>query len=182
MLEGQTIEFQDMDCKYTLHLITQACAAIVFIWLVLFSLGHIAASQIIWAAGASTLASSSYIVFCIPKAMVAKPQKIIGAYIIGMLCGEGMRQLANLACKTLSTCQMGGSEYLHVFNAAAGFSVGISLLFMVLFKLEHPPAAGLAVVMVLDIRNLEALIVILSAAIILSLIRIVFNRVLCDLI
>ncbi len=47
---------------------------------------------------------------------------------------------------------------------------------MVLFKLEPPPAAGLAVVMVLDIRNMEAMLIILAAAILLTLIRTIFRN------
>jgi len=176
------MKFHNMNRGYILHLLIQATAAIIFMWLVLFSLDHIAASQIIWAAGASTLASSTYIVFCAPKATVAKPQKIIGAYLIAMLCGEVMRYLANLVCSAIQNCHIGGPGYLHVFEVAAAISVGVALLLMVLFRSEHPPAAGLAVVMVLDIRNIEALAIIFGAAIILSLIRIIFRRVLCNLI
>lgn len=176
------MKIRDMDRNYVLHLFVQACAAVVFMWLVLFALENVAASQIIWAAGASTLASSSYIVFCAPQAVVAKPQKIIGAYIIAMLCGEAMRQLANVVCNVILSCHLGGLTYLHVFEIAAGVSVGIALLLMILFKSEHPPAAGLAVVMVLDIRNWAALAIILSGAIVLSLIRIIFRRRLCNLI
>lgn len=176
------MKFHDMDHRYVLHLLIQACAALVFMWLVLFTLDHVATSQIIWAAGASTLASSSYIVFCAPKSVVAKPQKVIGAYIIAMFCGEAMRYLANLVCGGISSCHAGGLVYLHVFEVAAAFSVGIAFLLMVLLKSEHPPAAGLAVVMVLDIRNFGALAVILGGAIVLSGIRFIFRRMLCDLI
>lgn len=176
------MKLHHMNRQYISHLLIQATAAIIFMWLVLFSLDHVAASQIIWAAGASTLASSTYIVFCAPKAVVAKPQKIVGAYIIAVLCGEVMRYLANLVCSAIASCQPGGPGYLHVFEVAAAISVGVALLLMVLFKSEHPPAAGLAVVMVLDIRNVEALAVIFGAAVILSLIRIIFRRFLCNLI
>lgn len=175
------MKFHNMDRTYLLHLFIQALAAVVFMWLVLMALDEVATSTIIWAVGASTLASSSYIVFCAPKSMVAKPQKIIGSYIIAMLCGEGMRILANMVCAAVPNCQA-GIPFLHVFEFAAAISVGIALLLMVLLKSEHPPAAGLAVVMVLDIRNLEALVIILIAAIVLSLVRIIFRRVLCDLI
>ena len=158
--------------SYCCHLLIQASAALVFMWLVLIGLDAIAASKIIWAAGASSLASSTYIVFCTPKAVSAKPQKIMGGYLIAMFCGEGIRLLANL------------SEHssIHIFEIAAAVSLGLAFLLMVLLKAEHPPAAGLAVVMVLDIRNLMALGIILFAVIILLLIRIIFRHQLCDLI
>ncbi|WP_244896894.1 hypothetical protein [Candidatus Coxiella mudrowiae] len=41
-------------------------------------------------ADASTLALSTFLVFCVPNSVVAKPLKIIGGYIIAMLVGEAM--------------------------------------------------------------------------------------------
>ncbi len=168
------------DRKFWLHLLVQGGVAVVFMWLVLTGLDKVARSTIIWAAGASSLASSSYIVFCIPRSVVAHPLKIVGGYVIAIVVGECIRLLATWICHFIPGCQA-GVPFMHVFEVAAAISVGISLLLMVLLKSEHPPAAGLAVVMVLDIRNYYALGIILFSACILALIRTCFRKQLHNL-
>ena len=168
------------DRTFWLHLGIQTSAAVVFMWLMLMGLDKISASTIIWAAGASSLASSSYLVFCVPHSVVAHPLKIIGSYVIAMTVGEMMRLFANYFCDILPLCQIGHPS-MHIFEVAAAISVGIALLLMVLCKSEHPPAAGLAVVMVLDIRNLYALGIILFGAAMLAGIRVIFRNKLRNL-
>ncbi|WP_235378857.1 HPP family protein [Candidatus Coxiella mudrowiae] len=58
--------------------------------MVLIKLNKIARGKIIWVADESTLALSTFLVFCVPNSVVAKPLKIIGGYIIAMLVGEAM--------------------------------------------------------------------------------------------
>ena len=65
---------------------------------------------------------------------------------------------------------------LRLFELAAAFVRWCYILLTVFFKLEHPPAAGLTVVMVLDIPNMEAILIILAAAILLTLIRTIFKN------
>ena len=168
------------DRKFWWHLTFQGLVAVVFMWLVLAGLDKVARSTIIWAAGASSLASSSYIVFCAPGSIVARPLKIIGGYVIAVVVGECMRLLALVFCHVIPSCHV-GVPFMHVFEVAAALSVGIALLLMILFKSEHPPAAGLAVVMVLDIRNYYALSIILFAACVLAFIRYLFRNKLCNL-
>ena len=167
--------------EYFLHLFIQAIAAFIFMWLVLFSLDLVATSRILWAAGASTLASSSFIIFCSPQSVMAKPQKIIGGYIIAMVCGEVMRWVAIWVCHIIPSCHA-GPPFVHVFEVAAALSLVLALLLMILFRSEHPPAAGLAIVMVLDVRNLDILAVILAAAVLLSIVQMIFRKKLCNLI
>lgn len=150
--------------KYYIHLICQTAFAMVFIFCVLISLDHVAANQLIWAAGTGSLASSSYCVFCTPDSLVAQPKRIIGGYIIGMFSGESMRLLLLFAHLS---AHFGANGI--VFAAVA--SVGLALILMVLLRLEHPPAAGLAVVLVIDVQSYAPVLVILAAAIVLACIR-----------
>ncbi len=160
---------------YWLHVFIQTLGATAFMGLVLLGLNKVADAKIIWAAGASTLASSVFLIFCVPDSPVAKLLKIIGGYIVATLVGEGMRLLINFLCQLLPHCHVADPP-LRLFELAAALSVGVTFLLMVLFKLEPPPAAGLAVVMVLDIRNMEAMLIILAAAILLTLIRTIFRN------
>ncbi|OGO94481.1 MAG: hypothetical protein A3F41_05835 [Coxiella sp. RIFCSPHIGHO2_12_FULL_44_14] len=167
---------------YTTHFFLQGLSATVFMWLVLIGLDRVLNSQILWAVGASTLASSAFIVFVTPKAVVAAPYKIIVSYLIALLCAVMVRLATSSLCTAFSLCTVGGVPGVHVFEVAAAISLGISILLMVLLRSEHPPAAGLAVVMVLEIHNAEALAVILVSAVILAAIRLVFRNRLINLI
>ena len=170
-----------LDRYYVMHLLLQCLSATAFMWLILMGLDQVVSSQLIWAAGASTLASSAFIVFVLPDAIVAKPFKIIGSYLIAMGCGAAIRGLAMAVCAIFPQCTA-GIPHSHLFEIAAAVAVGLSLLVMVLCRSEHPPAAGLAVVMVLDIRTPIALVIILAGAIILAMIRFIFRRKLLNLV
>lgn len=155
---------------YGRHLILQCLAAMIFMLAVLFSLNKALADDLIWAAGASTLASSAYMVFGSPHAAVAKPYRMAMGYVIAIVCGYLLQQLAHQFCHTHDLCLH--TQYKpHVFEVAATLSVGLSFLFMFLLRASHPPAAGLAIVMVLDINNPAAIGVICSGALMLILIR-----------
>lgn len=168
------------DKNYTLHLFVQALSATAFMWLTLMGLDTVISAQLIWAAGASTLASSAFIVFVVPSAVVAKPFKIIGSYIIAMVSGAFIRGVAYLICIAFPLC-VAGVPHTHLFEVAAAVAVGLSLLVMVLLKSEHPPAAGLAVVMVLDIHTPIALAIILTGALFLAAVRYIFRHKLMNL-
>jgi CBS domain-containing membrane protein len=169
------------DAIFYKHLAVQCLAALLFIYVVLRALDLVATSSLIWAAGASTLASSAYLVFVLPESPASKPVRVIGGYIVAVLCGHGFRMLGALTCSLFFTCNV-VSVHIRVFEVIAAVSVGVSLIIMVLFKLEHPPAAGLALVMTLDIQNTGAMIVILGSAASLSLIRYFFYRQLRQLV
>ena len=65
----------------------------------LLSLNKVTDRKIIWSAGVSTLASSAFLIFCVPDSPVAKPLKIISGYVVTTtLVGEWMRLLINFLC------------------------------------------------------------------------------------
>ena len=161
------------------HLVWQTLSAMVFMYCVLFALDHVAASALIWAAGASCLASSAYCVFGSPHSRVSHPIRLFGGYVIGMISGEALRLVLGAACLGLVTCQP--NVPIHLMELAAVTSLGLALVLMVLFRLEHPPAAGLAIVLVLDIRSWAPIIIILIAAMLLTFVRWAFDKRLMNL-
>jgi len=161
------------------HLIWQTLFAMVFMFAVLFALDHVVVSSLIWAAGASSLASTAFCVFGSPHTRVAYPIRIFGGYVIGMISGEALRLLLHVSCLGLIVCQP--NVPIHVMELAAAISVGLALIVMVLLKLEHPPAAGFAIVLVLDIREWYALLIILIAAFLLTFIRWALDKWLINL-
>lgn len=167
--------------RYFFHLLIQSLAAIIFMFLVLYSLDKVLATNLIWAAGASTLASSAYIVFGSPHIPSAQPHRILFGYLIAMVCGYFLQFLSNDTTH-LNYFYANPTYQRHVFEVAAALSVGLSFILMLLLRCSHPPAAGLAVVMVLEISNFKAIAVISLGALLLVLIRWIFAKQLRPLI
>lgn len=161
------------------HLVWQTLFAMLFMFAVLFALDHVSVSSLIWAAGASSLASTAFCVFGSPHARTSAPIRIFSGYVIGMISGELLRLVLHVGCLSIIACKP--NVPIHIMELAAVISVGFALVTMVLMKLEHPPAAGLAVVLVLDIREWYALIIILVAALLLTLIRWMLDKWLINL-
>lgn len=158
----------------------QIIASMVFMAGVLLALGTTDPSVGVWAAGSSSLASSAFIVFAIPKSIAAEPKRIIGGYVIASIVG------AALHCLLLSLYHNVSSNgflhlHPHVFWVTAAVAVGVCTLWMILQSYQHPPAVGLALILVLDLQHWSALIVILVSACILALIRRVFQTKLTNL-
>ena len=65
----------------------------LFIFLVLAFLAQIHHDGLLWAAGASSLASSAFIVFVSPNTHSATWQRILGGYFLAALSGEVMRTI-----------------------------------------------------------------------------------------
>lgn len=161
--------------NFYVHLIIQAFAAVVFMYLVLFFLDYVRASNLIWAVGASTLASTSFIVFVTPHKDSAKSHRIIIGYAIAMLCGHFVRILADHCCSDLGICH--DPEYMiHLHEVAAVISLAFAFFLMALLRSSHPPAAGLAIVMVIDLTNFKPMIVIGIGAIVLASIIYFFKK------
>lgn len=161
------------------HLIWQPLVAIIFVIFILFFMNHFANSDVLWAVGAGSLSSSSYIVFGKPSCAAAQPKKIIGGYLVGILTGFSLRiitmQFHDFECMLL------GTPHFHLIALVAAVSVGLSLFFMALLKLEHPPAAGMALVLVIDMRDYNEILIVVIAAMLLALIHRLFSRRLVDL-
>lgn len=161
------------------NIIWQPILAIIFICFVLFIMNQIAVSTLLWAVGAGALSSTSYIVFSRPHAAPAKPWCIVGAYLIGIFSGEIVRFCID-QFYVMSGHFINDPHY-HLLGILASVSVGITLIITVLTKLEHPPAAGMALVIVVDVKDYKVLAVIFAAACLLAFIRWALNHWLRDL-
>ncbi len=163
------------------HLVWQLIAAVLFVTVVLFALGAVAKSALIWAVGAGALSSSACLVFSAPNSSVSKPSQIFGGYVIGLSVGLLMHILLTtvLADMVLMHSVIGAGT--HVFWACASVAVGVTMLLLVLLGFGHPPAVGVSLVLVLDIRHYTIVWVILFCAFLLAIIRWLFGRYLVNL-
>ncbi|MCB1827036.1 MAG: HPP family protein [Coxiellaceae bacterium] len=161
------------------HLIWQPLIAVMFVIVVLLFMDHFASSDVLWAVGAGALSSSSYIVFGKPSGASAQPKNILGGYLVGIIVGFLLRivimHLHDLDCGFL------GTAHFHLIGLIAAFSVGMSLFVMSLLKFEHPPAAGMALVLVIDMRDYDEILLVLIAAVLLAIIRRLLSKKLVDL-
>jgi CBS domain-containing membrane protein len=156
------------------HLFVQIIAAVLYIMLVLVVLDYHAHSPILWAVGASSLASSAYLVFGLPDAHASTAKRVFFGYVIAAAAGEAVRWLAIwFFCCDINhhyiVTSLGSGQHMYWLSAAV--AVGLSLLLMILFDCDHPPAAGLSLVLVIDLDHLSAVVVILSLALLLSIIK-----------
>lgn len=163
------------DRSYFVHLLIQPICASVILFAVLYCLDLVNAGTLIWAAGASTLASTCFIVFGAPNTDSAKPYRILVSYLIAMVCGHLVRLVTEHICVGQSICH-DPAYSIHLYELAAVISLAIAFIILLLMKCSHPPAAGLSVVMVLDITNVKAMVIIYLGALVIALVRLIFYK------
>jgi CBS-domain-containing membrane protein len=85
------------------------------------------------------LAASTFIVFSKPSSRAATPRRLIGGYMVGIICG--------LVCYYIfhgGLLQHVAESYDIVIWFAYALSVALSLFMMTITNTEHAPAAAIA--------------------------------------
>ncbi len=112
----------------------------------------------------AAIASSVAIVFFVPHSVASKPFRLIGGHIsaiIAAFCTVGIMMLLPDA---VATNQL-------VIHTLQGASLALVILFMTVTNTEHAPAAGTALGLATSVP-LNSVIFIISAAVIISIVRI----------
>ncbi len=112
----------------------------------------------------SSMGATTFTVFAMPKAVSAKTRNVIGGHLVGLASGTIFYFI------TLPYFL----EYPLV--------VGLAILLMVTLDVEHPPAAGTALAVVINEVSLDAFIIIMLSAVILSQCRYYLRGYLKDLV
>ncbi len=150
-------KFRSNKVRYIL----QCILATLSVLIVLLSLDAISNAAIIAALGAS-----SFIAFTMPEAQVSRPRFLIGGYLVGIAVGYLCHYLSLVLLLTgLPIIQ----ESSYIVSGA--ISVGLSIFVMVITNTEHPPAASLALGLVLHESNYTTVGIILIGIISLSVIK-----------
>ncbi|MFQ6101476.1 MAG: HPP family protein [Anaerolineae bacterium] len=159
--------FKDDKARYIL----QCTLATLSILIVLLILDAMTDAAIIAALGLS-----SFIAFTMPGAQVSRPRFMTGGYLVGAAAGGFCYYLSLIPSLT----QLPIIQEIHyiVFGALA---VGLAIFVMVITDTEHPPAAGLALGLVLDEYSHRTVAVVLVGVVTLSLIKAMLRPVLKDL-
>lgn len=185
-LEGRMVRFWNY--------VWQPVSALVFLWVMLFTLDRLASSQVLWASGSVALAGSAFMVFVMPGDPESRWFRILLGYIIAIAVGEGIRIGINAIFHTIPTSMVTMvSDVAVVHNTATSlharfFELGAAVAFcfmswvMAICKIPHTPAVGFAVVMVTESRDWIALIILGIGAVTLVLLRIFLRNMLVDLV
>ena len=123
----------------------------------------------------ASLGASAFIAFAVPRSLHSDPRHLIGGYLVGMVAGVAMSYLYSL----FSLDGAWDQAVMIIFGALA---ISLAMFTMVVTRPEHPPAAALALGLVLNEWNLATLIVVLVGVIGLSLIKRIVLPMLMDLV
>ena len=116
----------------------------------------------------ASIAASIFIVFAMPNAVSARKRAIIGGHWIGLFIG---------ALSTLIP-----QPYHFISIIVFSLAVGATMLTMVIFDMEHPPAAGTALGIAITGFSWNVGIAVITSTILLAIIRTVFRPYLKDLV
>ena len=112
----------------------------------------------------SSMGATSFIAFAMPNAISAKTRNILGGHLVGLACGT-IFYFTNLPYYIEYPC-----------------AVGIAIFLMVALDVEHPPAAGTALAVVIKEVSPPVVVAIMTSALILSQCRYYLRRHLKDLV
>lgn len=153
------------------HYFRQAVYAGLFMWLVLFAMDQVTKRPgLLWAVGASTLASSTFITFCTSRDNKSHNLQMIGSYLLSILVG--------IACSHLQVLLWHYTplDYIRSVEIATAISVSLSFILQTILYLRHPPAASLSLVLTLEPWNFSTILVIIGAVFLLAFLSVVLKN------
>lgn len=148
----------------------QCSLAAVVVLILLLVLDAVTQTVLIAALGAS-----AFIAFAVPRSLHSSPRCLIGGYLAGIVAGALMATL-NIAFELSDVVTANVS--VVIFGALA---TGLAMFIMVVTKTEHPPAAALALGLVLNEWSLLNLLVVIGGVVGLSICKQLVLPILMDL-
>ncbi|MDR2108726.1 MAG: HPP family protein [Coriobacteriales bacterium] len=145
------------------HFLLQSLAGTAAVVL-LMQLQTLVASDVVLASIGATI----FIAVATPQAPTSKPRFFVGGYLAGVLSG-GVGALLRDFVPELPTALV------------AGIAVGLCVLAMVVFSVEHPPAAALALGLALTPHTLLAISLALACVTIIAVLLHIFRPLMRNL-
>lgn len=162
---------------YKWHFALQCLLFTLVVLAILLLLGQVMMKQILGAVGASSLAATAFIAFTLPQSPVAKPRRILGSYLICLLLGA----LGSYIAKYVSPIPH--IEHYILMHQIVGAGVaGCAMFFMVLFDVEHPPAAGFSLGLMIDHWNHWTLLIVAGSIVVIVMIAWILQNWLVSLV
>jgi CBS-domain-containing membrane protein len=124
----------------------------------------------------ASLGASAFVAFAVPLSLHSSPRHIVGGYVMGIIAGCLMSWLSELP---IFSSELLGNASAIVFGAIA---MGTAMFLMVVTKTEHPPAAAIALGLVLNEWSGVTILVVLGGVIGLSILKRLVLPMLMDLV
>jgi CBS-domain-containing membrane protein len=152
------------------YLIQVSCATLALV-VILVSQDTLANVAIVTA-----LASTAFIVFVNPGGLMAQPRRVTGGHAVAIIVSFFFSVVIH---DGVLPSGLDGSLSLDVM---AALCVGVMMLIMAVTNLEHAPAAGTAVGLVVEPWHLATAVSVIVAAVIFAAIHTAFHHRMRDLI
>lgn len=168
------------EYKWSWNWVWQPLLASAYLALAIYVVTLFSVDKIDGAVGLSALASTSFGVFAVPTARTSSAYSIAVGYAIAVTAGLLMKHVISglgFTCLNLLTCNADPTTI-----GLAAVSIAMVMLTMHLFRVQHPPAAGFALILVINVQMSHLLPVILFLAAILLAIQFILGDRLRDLI
>jgi CBS-domain-containing membrane protein len=123
----------------------------------------------------ASLGASAFIAFAVPRSLLSGHRHMIGGYVVGLVTGVIMASLNNWI-------EPPGDWDHAVMVLFGALAISTAMFLMVTTRTEHPPAASLALGLVLNEWSVMTLLVILVGVILLSVVKRLVLPVLLDLV
>lgn len=114
----------------------------------------------------AAIGSSSFIIFAMPESETANPKNVLGGH---------------LACGLLGLLFFHLNSTILPISATIALAVGTAIFVMVVLDIEHPPAGGTVIFLVLN-PMVEALVALLLLCAIISTISVILHPYMIDLV
>ncbi len=131
--------FDQRFSRNKLRYLLQCVLATVSAMLVLTLLNTMANKVVI-----ASLGASCFIAFCVPHKRASSPRFMIGGYLVGIAAGTLCFWAAKIAWADSLIVLQSHSDVIF-----GGLAIGLAMFGMVVTNTEHPPAASLALGLVL---------------------------------
>ncbi len=144
--------------KLWFYYIFQSFLAVIAIFILIFLLGYERVVLI------SAMGATAFIVFAMPQEVSAKTRNVVGGHLVGIVSAALFYFL--------------GLPLYISYPLAAGMAIFI----MVALDVEHPPAVGTALAVVINGMTPDVFVTVMLSALVLSQIRYYLRRYLKDLV
>jgi CBS-domain-containing membrane protein len=115
----------------------------------------------------TSMGATAFIVFAMPKCVMAKERNVIGGHTIGIFTGSLFSLIPAVSLPVS----------ILLYSAA----VGVSIFLMVVLDMEHPPASGTALAFAIAGFSLAAFIAVMSCVMVLAMLHYLLRNKLKDL-
>ncbi len=153
--------------------IWQLGIAALFTFCVLYLFKGTNQKDVLWALGVSSLASSAFIIFATPWGDSASERRVLSGYFINMALGAISHYCLRYLLGVNGMFSVNG---FLIFSIFASIAVILSMLCMVLFDAKHPPAVGICLILVIDMKRYYIIAVIAISALVLAILHLLLRR------